>query len=349
MGPPTRRRTEPQATPRGTPTSTPTLTRSSSGGSGRGGRSGQAPVTPDVQAAIDAAMQLTGALAEDGDASSEDEQEVRRYPTRTHDVPSRYGQDAVGATASAATVKEAARVKTPVMVRDLPPPPETVNEALSRDDAALWRAALDAERQSVIDHNVWIKHKASPGASRLGTHVVFSYKLDQMGVLERPMCPFVGEGNRQKPGRDYDESWAAMPAAATTRAVMATAAARGWHVHHLDIKTVYIYAPMDKDVYISIPEGFDDAGEEALLKYAMYGTKQAGNLRGKLLHKTMVDEGGVQSQADKCLYLFCVRGETVVVEVHVEDILLCGPDLDAVLKVKEGALPERHTRHGYCL
>lgn len=50
-------------------------------------------------------MQLTGALVEDGDASSEDEQEVRRYPTRTRDVPSRYGQDAVGATASAATVK----------------------------------------------------------------------------------------------------------------------------------------------------------------------------------------------------------------------------------------------------
>lgn len=140
-----------------------------------------------------------------------------------------------------------------------------------------------------------------------------------------------------------------MPAAATTRAVMATAAARGWHIYHLHIKTVYLYAPTDQDVYISIPEGFDDAGEDALLKYAMYGSKQAGNLWGTFLHKTMVDEGGVQSQANKCLYLFCVHGETIVVEVHVDDFLLCGPDLDAVMEVKESALPERHTRYGYYL
>lgn len=107
----------------------------------------------------------------------------------------------------------------------------------------------------MVDHDVWVKWKARPGASRLDTHVVFSYKSDQMGPLERPQCRLVGEGSRQKPGRDYNESWAAMPAAATTRAVMATAAARRWHIHHLDIKTAYLYAPMDQDAYISIPEG----------------------------------------------------------------------------------------------
>lgn len=40
----------------------------------------------------------------------------------------------------------------------------------------------------MIDRNVRTKHKAPPVASRSRTHIVFSYKSDQMGVLERPKC-----------------------------------------------------------------------------------------------------------------------------------------------------------------
>lgn len=52
-----------------------------------------------------------------------------------------------------------------------------------------------------------------------------------------------------------------MPVVATlTRAFLGTAAARGWFVHHLDINTAYLYAPMDVNVYIVIPDGGEDAG-----------------------------------------------------------------------------------------
>lgn len=290
-------------------------------------------MTPDVQAAIDAARMLTGALAED-DESSAEEAEVQRYPGRHRQAPSRYGQDAGGASANAAAVYDAGPAKQPVIVSDLPPPPKTVREAMQRDDWPLWEVALKAERQSMIDHRVWRKKKAPPGARRLGTRVLFEYKANQAGELERYKCRLVGQGNRQKPGRDYRESCAAMPAAATTRAFLATAAARGWHVHHLDVKTAYLYAAMDMDVYITIPDGFDGAGEDALLLMAMYGTKQAGNLWGKHLHGKLVEEGGVQSEADKCVYIFYEGKSIVRVEVHVDDILVGGPNNDAAKDVK---------------
>lgn len=333
----------PVVTPTHTPQPTPTLTPSSStssGGSGRG-----APVTPDVQAAIDAARLVTGQLAEDeGGTSSEGEEDaVTRYPGRARLPPMRFGQDEAGASASAAAVQPTEPVKEPVMVRDLPPPPKTVEEARSREDWPLWEVALNEERKSMVGHKVWMKKKAPRGARRLGTRVIFEYKADQKGVLVRRKCRLVGKGNRQKPGKDYLESWAAMPAAATTRAFLATAAVRGWTVHHLDVKTAYLYAPMDVEVYIVIPEGFDDAGEDALLGFAMYGTKQAGNLWGKHLHGKLTEEGGVQSNADKCLYLFTVKGTTVYVNVHVDDILPGGPDPDAVADVKG-----RIARHFEC-
>lgn len=93
----------------------------------------QAPVTPDVQAAIDAAKLLTGALAEDDDSSAS-EDEVQRYPGRRRQAPSRYGQDGGGASAYTAAIKDAGPANAPIMVCDQPPPPKTVRETMQRDD-----------------------------------------------------------------------------------------------------------------------------------------------------------------------------------------------------------------------
>lgn len=131
-----------------------------------------------------------------------------------------------------------------------------------------------------------------------------------------------------------------MPAAAATRCLLAIAAARGWHVNHLDIRTAYLYAPMDMEVYISIPEGIDDAGEDALLDFALYATKQEGNLWGKHLSATLTTEGATRSSGERCLFIYLVFGKAVYVEAHADDLLIVGADLDAVEHVKCGI--ERH-------
>lgn len=322
----------PHGSTRSSAKSTPALTPSASGGKSTGGP--MAPVTPDVQAAIDAARLLTGELASDEETTTEEDEVVQRYPGQERRAPSRYGDEAGAAMANTAAVPTASTKTKKVMVKDLPPPPKTVEEAKGRRDWNLWKSALEAEQQSMRDHEVWRKQKAPPGKPKLKTRVLFEYKTHQSGELERAKCRIVGRGDRQRPGRDYRESWAEMPAAATTRCLLATAAARGWHVHHLDIRTAYLYAPMDMEVYIVIPDGFEDAGEDALLLKAMYGTKQAGRLWGSFLHETLTKEGAVQSTGDRCVYTFHVNEEPIHVEVHVDDLLVCGSDINAVNHVK---------------
>lgn len=75
-----------------------------------------------------------------------------------------------------------------------------------------------------------------------------------------------------------------MPSTATTRALFATAAARNWDVHHLDVRTAYLHASMDMDVYIAVPDGFEDASHDALLQKGQEGSKpaNAGTDRGLL-------------------------------------------------------------------
>lgn len=149
------RGTTPAASPHGTPGITP----SSSGGGGSregSGRSGQAPISPDVYAAIDVARLVMGGLANDVDqSSSEEEDEVlQRYPGRERHSPRRHGQDGSPLAANAVVKGEAAHATKPVLVRDLSPPLKSVKKAMQRDDWPLWETALEVENSSMIERRV---------------------------------------------------------------------------------------------------------------------------------------------------------------------------------------------------
>lgn len=307
----------PPATPQASPGATPTLTPSSSGKS-------TAPAgTPGIDAEIEAARRMT--LPPSEDESEEDpDPSSGRYPGRTREPPLRLGGH--GAGAGAAHIMAAPGGELAPSRENLPPPPRDVKEARNREDWPLSEAAQQVEQGSMVRNKVWLRQKARNGTRPLKTKVVFEYKCTQGGKLDRRKCRLVALGCRQRPGRDYHETWAPVPSAATTRGLLATGAARCMHVHLVDVNTAYLNADMDVDVYLVIPDGFTDAGEEALVCKAIYATKQAGRLWAIHFSKALTSFGAVRSEADACLYVMSVDGQ-VVVEVHVDDILVTGRDL----------------------
>jgi len=66
--------------------------------------------------------------------------------------------------------------------------------------------------------------------------------------MTRNKARFVAQGFNQVPGRDFDETWAPVPSAAMTRALFSVAAATGLGAHHVDVKTAFLLAKMDKDM-----------------------------------------------------------------------------------------------------
>ena len=109
---------------------------------------------------------------------------------------------------------------------------------------------------------------------------MFDIKHDSEGKLTRYKARLVAQGFDQVPGRDLDETWAPVSNAATTRALFAVAAAMGWEIHHVDFKTAFLNAEMDKEMYVKISDDVEPQGLEGMcrLDLALYGTKQAGRL-----------------------------------------------------------------------
>jgi hypothetical protein len=100
--------------------------------------------------------------------------------------------------------------------RSHPLSPSTVQEALSGPDAAEWQAAIDEEVQACLAHNVWEPCKLPAGKHALPTRFVLARKRDG-----RYKARLVAGGHRQRPGRDFQETFAPVCSYRTLRMVLA--------------------------------------------------------------------------------------------------------------------------------
>ena len=79
-------------------------------------------------------------------------------------------------------------------------------------------------------------------------------------------------------------------------------------IHQMDVKTAFLNAPIDCEIYTDQPEGFEKHGDrsESLvckLKKPLYGLKQSGRNWNNLLHTYLINENFTQSLADPCVYV----------------------------------------------
>lgn len=82
----------------------------------------------------------------------------------------------------------------------------------------------------------------------------------------------------------------------TVRIVMQKAAQEGLILNQMDVKTAYLHAPIDCEVYLEQPEGYEKkskSGEKLVCKLqkSLYGHKQSGRNCNTLLHAYLTENG----------------------------------------------------------
>jgi hypothetical protein len=75
----------------------------------------------------------------------------------------------------------------------------------------------------------------------------------------------------------------------------------------MDVKTAYLHAPIDQEIYIDQPQGFEKVAENGnklvyRLKKSLYGLKQSGRNWNKVLHEHLGKCGFIRNPADHCVY-----------------------------------------------
>ena len=209
------------------------------------------------------------------------------------------------------------------------PEPRSLREAWSGPDAAGWRLATDKEMASLREAESWelVLHK--PGDNVVKGQWIFRNKHLADGTFEKHKARWVAKGFTQVKGIDFTDTFAPTLQLTTFRTVLQLAASFDLGLHHLDINTAFLQAPLEERILMEQPHGYvkDGPNGERLvcfLRKSQYGLKQASRNFSRCLRDYLFSLGFAQAEHDPCLYTRGSIGspDFIAIAVWVDDLLL---------------------------
>nr|GEU98510.1 hypothetical protein [Tanacetum cinerariifolium] len=153
---------------------------------------------------------------------------------------------------------------------------------------------------------------------------IYKKKKYERGIMIRNKARLVAQGYTQEEGIDYDEVFAPVARIKAIRLFLACASFKDFIVYQMDVKSTFLYGRIKKEVYICQPPGFEDPDfPDRVCKEekASYGLHQALRAWYETLSTYLLDNGFHKGQIDKTLFIKRVKGDILLVQVYVDDII----------------------------
>lgn len=210
--------------------------------------------------------------------------------------------------------------------------PRSYKHALSYPDREEWIVATQKELQSFIDNGVLElcdEEDIPLGKNITSTKMVYKVKYTRSGAVERYKARPVCRGFTQVYGEDFDETFAPVSQLVTVKTIIALALQFGLKPMHVDVKTAFLNAKLEHEVYVELPPGVTINGKRCgkALK-SIYGLRQAARDWHKLQEAFILgfDSRIRRSGVDPCLY-YVVDGDFIaMIYTHVDDYIIATND-----------------------
>ena len=212
---------------------------------------------------------------------------------------------------------------------------QTLPEVCSESDE--WKEAMDDEITSMVKFGVFTRMPRSAAGRRqiLGCRWVFKRKTNRFGEVYRYRARLVAQGFRQRAYDSYDPDHTSSPVVHkdTLRLFLSVCAAENLRVFQADVKAAFLQAPLEEEIFIKAPPGYDsidpETGEPTVwrLSKAIYGLKQSSACFWSALCKHLTDHGFVSILGDPCLFKKVMPdGGVIMVASYVDDLTFAVSD-----------------------
>jgi hypothetical protein len=152
--------------------------------------------------------------------------------------------------------------------------------------------------------------------------VAFRVSIQQDGSVKY-RSRIVARGFTQIPGADFDATYSPTVQLKTVLCTLRIVTHEDMEMETGDVGNAYLETDIDKEIYMLLPNDLWDDGVPTyvLLNKGLYGLKQSGELRNRLLHKVLHEYGFTRCSCDSCLYVkVLVDGEKLYLLVYVDDL-----------------------------
>lgn len=157
----------------------------------------------------------------------------------------------------------------------------------------------------------------------LGCKWIYKIKYHSNGTTERFKPRLVILGNHQAEGIDYNETFASVAKMVTVRIVLATAAAKWWELHQMDVHNAFLHSELQEEVFMKLPPGFRTArpGMVCKLGKSLHGLKQAPRCWFSKLSLALKHYGFHQSYYD--YFLFTLNDNSISIQRFKDYLSRC--------------------------
>jgi hypothetical protein len=87
---------------------------------------------------------------------------------------------------------------------------------------------------------------------------VYKVKHNADGFLSKYKARLVAKGYAQTYGIDYEETYSLVAKMTTVRTIIVMATSKGWSLHQMDVKNVFLHGDLQEEVYMEQPPGYVD-------------------------------------------------------------------------------------------
>ena len=138
---------------------------------------------------------------------------------------------------------------------------------------------------------------------------------------------FVAWGFTHTPGIDFHDTYSKTAQLSTLRTVLACGVKLGMHFTQMDINTAYLNAPIQEDIYMEQPEGYQNGKQMVCeLKRSLFELKQLGRNWFECLSSHLFELNFKAPVHHPCSLTLTRKGHKCWIVIWVDDILYGSTD-----------------------
>ena len=168
----------------------------------------------------------------------------------------------------------------------------------------------------------------------MGTKWVYKVKPDSTFKAR-----LVALGWSQVPGKDCGSTFSPVCRLQSIRMVLAIAAEQDLEVIQLDVKTVFLYADIEEDVFVEMTPSFETTDKKGVrfvmkLGKSLYGLAQSPQNWWRTIDPRRVEIGFVSLKTDTCVYIYNHDDVVIIITLYVDDLLVAGGNIQVIETVQ---------------
>jgi hypothetical protein len=109
---------------------------------------------------------------------------------------------------------------------------------------------MQSEMDVVEKNRTWELADLPRGHNAIILKWVFKLKRDEAGAIVKHKARLVARGFVHREGINFDDTFTLVAQMESVRLLFALTAQEGWHVHHMDIKSVFLNGDLNEEVYV---------------------------------------------------------------------------------------------------